>query len=866
MSIILNDDQNHAIKTMTEFTNGYDGQFFSIIGYAGVGKSSTIQHFLEHIPNKRVCFTAPTNKAVRVLKRMAIQRGLNVTCSTIFQLLGLKIEMKHDKEVIKSGGRSDLDKYDVVVIDEMSMISTELLSYIHRAVKYSDTKIIFMGDSCQLPPVGEEMSPTFAINNKVTLTKVMRQRDENPILGLCTDIRDCIENGGMPEFIAATNEAGNIGVHIMSGELFYNWMPSAFLDGKFDENYDRFRVIAWRNKTVDEYNKHIQAIRYPNLSTPFAIGEPVIFSSPLHQISTKTDFTMETGVVGGWDNVLCSTETEAIVQSIVKIDDFIFAPTPTQAEGGFNFRPFVIARYSITCKIIDGEEPVVTCVIGDKEALKEMLGFIADCIKSGRGSFAWFTFWMLKKYFADIRPAYAMTAHKCLPLTSKILTGKELKTIEQLSIGDSIVSGSGNIKTISDSVKTGLKPEFFIKTKSGRLFISSPEHRYLMPDSSYKEAKAIDVNDHLSIWRNKNEHEFSFDLNYWAYGFLVGDGCYSYKSNRVDVTIMGDSNVIPLVKEFLGKHGSTVYTYKKAGNKAVTLSAESKLLRDELLAIGLDRVTRTNKKICRLETRNQKANFIRGLMDSDGSCGNKNSCLRLVSISESLIDDVMMLLQEFGIIGRKSYRLPYKSNHNGAYTLSVYSDDCIKYLKQIGFSIDYKTDRLIQVCKKVKGKSSVNFIPESLNTKNIIKELLSKNMGKGKKGQGLYANKSKFIGSMLGHKNLSYFHLEMLVNHLQERGISPPDCLIKILDSFYFYDQVIETGYTGKEVEMMDIEVSDDHNFIYNGAVVHNSQGSTFENVFVDAKDILSNPNRDEALRCLYVAVSRASENVVVNV
>jgi superfamily I DNA/RNA helicase len=47
---------------------------------------------------------------------------------------------------------------------------------------------------------------------------------------------------------------------------------------------------------------------------------------------------------------------------------------------------------------------------------------------------------------------------------------------------------------------------------------------------------------------------------------------------------------------------------------------------------------------------------------------------------------------------------------------------------------------------------------------------------------------------------------------------------------------------------------------------VHKSQGSTFENVFVDAQDILSNPNREEALRCLYVAISRASNNVIVNI
>lgn len=45
----------------------------------------------------------------------------------------------------------------------------------------------------------------------------------------------------------------------------------------------------------------------------------------------------------------------------------------------------------------------------------------------------------------------------------------------------------------------------------------------------------------------------------------------------------------------------------------------------------------------------------------------------------------------------------------------------------------------------------------------------------------------------------------------------------------------------------------------------HKSQGSTFENVFVDVLDIWANPNKSEALQCLYVACSRASHHLIVN-
>jgi exodeoxyribonuclease-5 len=45
---------------------------------------------------------------------------------------------------------------------------------------------------------------------------------------------------------------------------------------------------------------------------------------------------------------------------------------------------------------------------------------------------------------------------------------------------------------------------------------------------------------------------------------------------------------------------------------------------------------------------------------------------------------------------------------------------------------------------------------------------------------------------------------------------------------------------------------------------VHRSQGSTYEITFVDVADIMCNPRRREALRCLYVACSRASDFVVL--
>lgn len=43
---------------------------------------------------------------------------------------------------------------------------------------------------------------------------------------------------------------------------------------------------------------------------------------------------------------------------------------------------------------------------------------------------------------------------------------------------------------------------------------------------------------------------------------------------------------------------------------------------------------------------------------------------------------------------------------------------------------------------------------------------------------------------------------------------------------------------------------------------VHKSQGSTYRHVWVNLKDIIRNPDRDEMLRCYYTAITRAAESV----
>ncbi len=121
---------------------------------------------------------APTGRAA---KRMSETTGEEA--KTIHRLLEIgKIEEDKlgsiDEEIVP------ID-VDVLIIDEMSMVDVFLMNYIVRAVYYG-TKIIFVGDSNQLPSVGPGSILKDLIDSNqfamVQLNKIFRQAAKSKII------------------------------------------------------------------------------------------------------------------------------------------------------------------------------------------------------------------------------------------------------------------------------------------------------------------------------------------------------------------------------------------------------------------------------------------------------------------------------------------------------------------------------------------------------------------------------------------------------------------------------------------------------------------------------------------------------------
>lgn len=118
--------------------------FCIITGGPGTGKTTILRQLLQRLTGCSVALCAPTGKAA---KRMSETTGIEA--KTIHRLL-----MWSPEEGRFWYGESDKLPYDVVIVDEASMVDTELLSHLCKAIDPRRTRLILVGDSNQLPSVG----------------------------------------------------------------------------------------------------------------------------------------------------------------------------------------------------------------------------------------------------------------------------------------------------------------------------------------------------------------------------------------------------------------------------------------------------------------------------------------------------------------------------------------------------------------------------------------------------------------------------------------------------------------------------------------------------------------------------------------
>jgi intein/homing endonuclease len=201
-----------------------------------------------------VVVSAPTHKAKKVVMNTTGEDG-----ATLHSLLGLRPDVDLDNfnpndPKFNPIAIPKITDFNFVIIDEASMINQELYDLIIEQTKGSRTKVLFMGDPAQIPPVGEKASVVFQQDQTKQfhqLTKIERQNDTNPLAFIYDALRNNLNklDGGF-ERKSVMNELGEGVIFTVDKREFRKAILDKFKSEEFQKNTDFAKVIAWKNDTV----------------------------------------------------------------------------------------------------------------------------------------------------------------------------------------------------------------------------------------------------------------------------------------------------------------------------------------------------------------------------------------------------------------------------------------------------------------------------------------------------------------------------------------------------------------------------------------------------------------------------------------
>ena len=384
----LNPGQEAAVESVVTGFLEKNMKGATVIGEGGTGKTTCVMTMADRLKaaGLKVLFTAPTNKAVKQLEKSAKAYGLNlndVAFQTLHSALGLTMMPSEENKYAARCGKGVFSLFDVVVVDEVSMLSRRVLfDYLLPECEKEDVKLLFMGDDMQLPPVKEKVSQAFEIFETFRLTKVERQSGDSEILSVNGLLRTAMSAG--KTFVSPAIQ-GN-GVEVVKAADFLKTVVSAF-----DEHtdLDEQRVLAWRNRRVDEINTAIRSKIYGPSAERFEVGERVVTGAP----------------IGDGESILLSTDEECLIHDV----------RLGQIEDEDSAESFKVYTLVLTPLHADVQQVFAHVLHEDEEERYwARLEYLATRAKkdSRDARKYWARYHKFKELFATIRYCYCITVHR----------------------------------------------------------------------------------------------------------------------------------------------------------------------------------------------------------------------------------------------------------------------------------------------------------------------------------------------------------------------------------------------------------------------------------------------------------------------
>lgn len=396
-----------------------------------------------------------------------------------------------------------------------------------------------------------------------------------------------------------------------------------------------------------------------------------------------------------------------------------------------------------------------------------------------------------RRLIINIAPRYG----KCHCLSDEVFTYEGLKQVKDIKPGDFVYSFRDGKVALNRVLATepAYKDTYTIRMRSGRSITASYDHPVLTP-FGYAELKDLKIGDRIQALCAEIDTEYEIDDNELLLATLL---IFEGKCGDANIAFANmDQKVVSVAKKAVAHFGCEVKQYKGAKSFEYWITGGySGGVCQMLVKNGLFGHRAYDKRIPRnwfgLSMR-QKYMFIDMMIATDGAIDTRSGQIIIGLANKGLIQDIQHLLSTMGVASTYTYR---DNEHAGVWVLAIPRQFAQKLYSHLTFY--GKADAAKAIFAKP-AKSYIDTYPYDI----IRKEKLTY--------KTLYGPIR-----CSSNKNITREKFERLVTLYPQ--------LSKYLCDDFYLDEIVDIEFSGMQ-ELRHLEVENDHNFIANGLVSHNTE------------------------------------------
>ncbi|MBQ4822488.1 AAA family ATPase [Aquimarina sp. MMG016] len=264
--------QDVVLHKLSNFIlSGSKDSIFLLKGYAGTGKTTLIGTLVKNLWKAKLSsvLLAPTGRAAKVISNYSGRQAQTIHRHIYYPKKnksgGLAFQLKQNKS-----------RNTIFIVDEASMIPDapsesklfENGSLLDDLMMYAysghNCKILFIGDTAQLPPVKLEVSPALDPNTlsmgfhkeveQIELDEVVRQAENSGILMNATTLREQLNEEFFESFQFNVSGYADI-VRLVDGHEIMDALNDSYASSGHEESV----IILRSNKRANTYNQQIRS-------------------------------------------------------------------------------------------------------------------------------------------------------------------------------------------------------------------------------------------------------------------------------------------------------------------------------------------------------------------------------------------------------------------------------------------------------------------------------------------------------------------------------------------------------------------------------------------------------------------------------